>query len=62
MPIAQPIMEHIKDKEIDEIVSGIIQLTETLGQLHDKGISHRDIKPAKIFVKRFWFGGFSREF
>lgn len=49
MPIAQPIMEHIKDKEIDEIVSGIIQLTETLGQLHDKGISHRDIKPANIY-------------
>lgn len=38
-----------KNKEIDEIVSGIVQLTETLGQLHDKGISHRDIKPANIY-------------
>ena len=36
MPIAQPIMQYIKDKEIEEIVKGIIQLTETLGQLHKK--------------------------
>ena len=49
MPIAQPIMEYIKDKRIDQIITGIIQLTETLGQLHDKGISHRDIKPANIY-------------
>ena len=30
MPIATPIMDYIKDKKIDEIIAGVIQLSETL--------------------------------
>ena len=49
MPIAELIMRHIKNKEIEEIVLGVVQLAETLELLHNKGISHRDIKPANIY-------------
>lgn len=49
MPIAELIMQHIENKEIKEIVLGVVQLVETLELLHNKGISHRDIKPANIY-------------
>lgn len=60
MPIAKPIMQHIENKKIEEVVLGVIQLAETLELLHDKGISHRDIKPANIyyFNNRFSLGDF----
>lgn len=50
MPIAKVISEHIEQTQATtkEIVSGVIQLAETLLQLHAKEISHRDIKPANI--------------
>lgn len=37
MPIAQPVMEFINEKNLQEIVNGVLQLCETLEQLHDKG-------------------------
>lgn len=60
MPIAQPVMEFIFEKDIEEIVDGFLQLCETLEQLHSKGIHHRDIKPSNIYYynKRFSFGDF----
>lgn len=30
MPIAEPIMQYIKNKEIEEIVLGVVELAETL--------------------------------
>lgn len=38
MPIAEPIMQYIKNKEIEEIVLGV-ELAETLELLHSQGIS-----------------------
>ncbi|MBZ4670678.1 MAG: protein kinase [Oscillospiraceae bacterium] len=60
MPIAAPILNHVKDNKINEIVSGVIQLSETLEKLHEKGISHRDIKPSNIYYynNRYSFGDF----
>ena len=60
MPIAIKIQDYIKDKQIQDIVSGVVQLTETLVELHEKGISHRDIKPSNIYLydNRFSFGDF----
>ena len=60
MPIAEPIMQYIKNKEIEEIVLGVVELAETLELLHNKGISHRDIKPANIYYynDRFSLGDF----
>lgn len=62
MPIAKPIIEHIKEQKINisKLVLGIIQLCETLEKLHEKNISHRDIKPANIYFykDRFCIGDF----
>jgi len=60
MPIADPILNHVKDSKISEIVSGVIQLSETLEKLHEKEISHRDIKPSNIYYynNRYSFGDF----
>lgn len=60
MPIAVKIQGYLKDKSVEEIVSGVVQLSETLERLHEKGISHRDIKPSNIYFydNRFSFGDF----
>lgn len=60
MPIAQPIMDCVNGKSLDEIIDGVLQLCETLGRLHEKGIHHRDIKPSNIYYYdgRFSFGDF----
>ena len=60
MPIAIPVMSIIKEKNIFEIVNGVIQLSETLEQLHNKKIYHRDIKPSNIYFykNRLCFGDF----
>ncbi len=60
MPIAEPIMQYIENKEVEEIVLGVVRLAETLELLHNKGISHRDIKPANIYYynDRFSLGDF----
>jgi len=46
--------------DIEEIVKGIISLSETLEKLHEKDICHRDIKPSNIYYynNRFAFGDF----
>ena len=46
MPIAEKIKDHCKT--IDIIVDGILQVAETLKELHEKGLSHRDIKPDNL--------------
>ena len=50
MPVAKTILKHIGETQAaaKDIVSGVIQIAETLSQLHARGISHRDIKPANI--------------
>ena len=60
MPIAQPVMEFIDEKGLEDIIAGVLQLCETLELLHEKGIHHRDIKPSNIYFynERFTFGDF----
>lgn len=62
MPIATPIMKYIKapDTTFDSILSGTIDLSNTLNELHERNIYHRDIKPQNIYLynDRFTFGDF----
>lgn len=60
MPIARQIMGCVNGMSLDEIINGVLQLCETLGRLHEKGIHHRDIKPSNIYYYdgRFSFGDF----
>ena len=62
MPVAQPILEHIEEtnEKIEQIIHGVIQIAETLSQLHANGISHRDIKPDNIYYynERYFLGDF----
>lgn len=62
MPIATSITQYLKEnqKNIFQIVDGVLELTETLIKLHEKGISHRDIKPANIYYydNRYCLGDF----
>mgnify|MGYP000857143912 FL=1 len=62
MPIAISAVDYILENKLDieEIVKGIISLSETLEKLHEKDICHRDIKPSNIYYynNRFAFGDF----
>lgn len=51
MPVAEPVLKHIDHNRlsIDKIVCAVIQLADTLVQLHDEDIPHRDIKPSNIY-------------
>lgn len=48
MPIAEPSEEILTRKSIDEKIDAIIEVGETLAELHNREIFHRDIKPANI--------------
>ena len=62
MPIATPALEYIKNsrQSIEDIINGVILLSDTLAKLHSKGLSHRDIKPSNIYFynDRFYLGDF----
>jgi len=40
----------LPDLSLAEIVSVFAQVTETLAELHDRGVLHRDVKPSNIFL------------
>jgi len=48
MPMAESSENLLKDKTISDKIDAIIQVAETLSELHKRKIYHRDIKPANI--------------
>ena len=48
MPVAQPV--NIARKSIRERINVIINITDTISQLHKEGMVHRDIKPKNLLV------------
>jgi serine/threonine protein kinase len=60
MPVATPLLEGVKRMATREKVLAIKQVADTMAQLHAKGIAHRDIKLANLFLydKRSHIGDF----
>lgn len=53
MPIADSIDNHLGN--INEIINGVLQIAETLVEIHEMGLSHRDIKPANmLYYENRW--------
>ena len=48
MPLGETGIAKMKNKPIEFIIDGIIQLAETLAELHSLRIFHRDIKPPNV--------------
>ncbi|EFI5781548.1 protein kinase [Escherichia coli] len=48
MPLAESFKESVKQKDPLSIISEFIHLTQTIIELHDQNISHRDIKPDNL--------------
>jgi len=50
MPVADNAEKQLKGKSIEAKINAIIEIGETLQKLHERGISHRDIKPPNFLV------------
>lgn len=49
MPVAAPVRDALVDAPLDEIVAAVLAFAETLAELADRGLSHRDIKPGNLY-------------
>ncbi len=50
MPVAESAVKLLKGKKVEEKIDAILNVCETLKELHSRGISHRDIKPPNLLV------------
>lgn len=50
MPVAERAEEILRGATIEEKIKAILELCETLKELHSRGISHRDIKPQNLLI------------
>src|SRR5262245_1071053 len=50
MPLATPITKALDGSPFAGVVEGMMHIAETLADLVDEGISHRDIKPDNLFL------------
>jgi len=48
MPLARPLAEVLEDGAVTDVVAAIASLAETLAELHERGIAHRDLKPGNL--------------
>ncbi|MCB0522859.1 MAG: protein kinase [Lewinellaceae bacterium] len=50
MPIAKSVESELKSKSIEKKIDAILEVCQTLRELHKRGISHRDIKPSNLLI------------
>jgi serine/threonine-protein kinase len=48
MPVATPLPKYLEAKNLEEVMTIIVDIGHTLIKLHKQGISHRDIKPENM--------------
>ena len=49
MPICQTADAALAGAGLEEVVSALASFAETLARLHERGISHRDVKPGNLY-------------
>lgn len=49
MPLAEPAIQVLQSASVSDVVWAAHAWASTLADLHDQGISHRDIKPGNLF-------------
>lgn len=50
MPVAQSVEKNLNGKSIEIKIDAILEICNTLRELHKRGISHRDLKPANLLI------------
>jgi hypothetical protein len=53
MPLATPLAEQLDGKPVADAVQAVVQLAQTLADLHALTIGHRDLKPGNLY----WWDG-----
>ncbi len=50
MPIAELLKVALRDEpSLEDVVSAVAEIAETLARLHAEGIAHRDVKPSNLY-------------
>ncbi len=50
MPVAESAENKLRGKSIEEKINAVLELCQTLHELHQRKISHRDLKPPNLLV------------
>lgn len=50
MPQGIPLSKLLSEAPLDEILPGLASIARTLQAMHERGYSHRDVKPSNLFV------------
>lgn len=57
MPKTKPLHEYLSDKPSIVKIGAILEIAKILSKLHERGVSHRDIKPQNLFFNDIYIIG-----